>query len=162
LVFDAASQRLNLANGSGAAPALATRDRYGDGIPDDGPLSITIPGALSAWAEVSERFGTRPLPKLLDAAVDYAENGFPAYDSLIANIRNSSARLRKYTAGAHPFLSGDAPPKPSDIIRQPELAATLKRVCRNGPRELYALETAGELERAIRKQGGLVSAADLA
>ncbi len=162
LVFDAASQRVYLANGSGAAAALATPDRYSEGIPDDGPLSVTVPGALAAWSVVCDRFGTRPLTSLMAAAVKYAEEGFAAYDYLVSNIKNTAPRLRKYNAKPHPFLPSDRLPQPGDIIRQPELAKTLRHICGNGPCELYRLETAGKLVACVEKLGGLLAGSDLA
>src|ERR687885_2556180 len=66
-------------NGSGAAPAAATLERYLGlgGIPEQGLLAATVPGTLSAWSLALERFGTRALRDLVGYAVEYAEQGVP-------------------------------------------------------------------------------------
>src|SRR5262249_2329531 len=98
---------------------------------------------------------------LLEMAIRYADFGFPAYDYLIENIKKSAPRLRKYDQPSSPFMPEGRLPTVGDLIRQPALAQTLVRISRNGPRELYRLETAERLVACIGKQGGLVSKADL-
>lgn len=65
-------------NASGAAPAGWTPERFAglDAIPFRGWESVTVPGAVSAWAELAGRFGTLDLPTLLAPAIGYAEDGF--------------------------------------------------------------------------------------
>ena len=60
-------KRVVAINGSGAAPAAATLERYRalGGIPEYGLLASTVPGTVSAWALALERYGTKPLAELL-------------------------------------------------------------------------------------------------
>ncbi len=68
-------------NGSGYAPALLTPDidalKGKTQIPGRGWESVTVPGAVSAWAELHKRFGKLPFARLFEPAIDYAENGYP-------------------------------------------------------------------------------------
>src|SRR5687767_9565300 len=82
LVYRARDRRVYAINASGPAPALASRDRFAerglDAIPQYGPLAIETPGGVAGWALAGERFGTRPLGALLEAAIEYAQDGFAA------------------------------------------------------------------------------------
>src|SRR5438477_2563414 len=73
LVWDAKSKKLYGLNASGRAPYKATRElfvRKGlDEIPTTGPLSWSVPGCVDGWAELSKRFGTMPLDKLLEPSI---------------------------------------------------------------------------------------------
>src|SRR5258708_2924457 len=79
LVWD--GSRLHGLNGSGRAPARLTpqevRRRGYDELPAEGWLSVTVPGAPAAWAELHQRFGRLPFAALFAAAIAYAEAGLP-------------------------------------------------------------------------------------
>ena len=68
-------------NGSGYAPELLTPDcaalKDKTAIPERGWESVTVPGAVSAWAELHKRFGKLPFAELFAPAIEYAENGYP-------------------------------------------------------------------------------------
>ena len=71
-------QRLVGLNASGRAPAGWTLDRFSShkSMPLTGWDAVTVPGAVSAWVALSDRFGHLPFERLFDAAVGYAEDGF--------------------------------------------------------------------------------------
>ena len=68
-------------NGSGPAPGLLTRDKVlaagHKEMPQRGWIPVTVPGAVSAWAELHRRFGRLPFAKLFEPALEYARNGYP-------------------------------------------------------------------------------------
>jgi gamma-glutamyltranspeptidase/glutathione hydrolase len=74
IVWD--GQRLHGLNGSGRSPAGWTRDVFDrfDAMPQRGWNTVTVPGAISAWVELSQRFGKLPFEQLLAPAIDYARN----------------------------------------------------------------------------------------
>ena len=80
LYHEAASDRLHALNGSGRAPAAATaetiRARGHDSMPDLGILAVTVPGAIDAWYQASQRFGKLDFDRLLQPAIHYAEEGY--------------------------------------------------------------------------------------
>ena len=87
LVTHHAASKTNLAfNGSGEGSHAATPDAYKDGIPLHGYKSGTVPGLVSTWFEAHARYGTMPMAKLLEQAIDYAENGFPANAGFVRRI----------------------------------------------------------------------------
>src|SRR3954466_1890812 len=80
LYRDASDGRVAALNGRGPAPALATRQWFRSHglteVPARGPLPVTVPGAVASWAAGLERFGRRPLAKLLEPASRAAEDGY--------------------------------------------------------------------------------------
>src|SRR5271165_590448 len=74
-VFDAASGRAIVFNGTGPAPASATPERYASGIPRTGPLSVSVPGMLSALDQMHRRLGRLPWRHLFSEAIGYARDG---------------------------------------------------------------------------------------
>jgi len=80
--------KLHGLNASGPAPKLASREAVlAKGlkeIPEYGMVPMTIPGTVSGWVEMSEKFGKLPFEELLQPAINYAEEGFPVYLSKVA------------------------------------------------------------------------------
>ena len=79
LVYEAETGTVHALNGSGRAGTGATPELFAglDEFPQAGPLSVSVPGAVAAWADALDRFGTRPLGDLLAQAIGYARDGFP-------------------------------------------------------------------------------------
>src|SRR5277367_1524607 len=77
IVWD--GNRLHGLNGSGRSPAAWSPQRFAgrQAMPDLGWDSVTVPGAVSAWSELSRRFGVLPFDALFKPAIDYARHGFP-------------------------------------------------------------------------------------
>lgn len=162
LVFDARGGRVHGLNASGRSPADATLESMPAGSPDTGPLSITVPGMVGGWDALAERFGSRPLGHLLVDAIDYAEQGFPAYDVLLEN-----ASQRKKAIFADPgcrafFFPGDKLLKEGQPIRQAAAARTLRALAEHGSKGFYGGRIAHAIASYVQSRGGLLSAQDLA
>jgi gamma-glutamyltranspeptidase / glutathione hydrolase len=127
LVWDGA--RLHGLDAAGPAPMGADP---GEPVAETGPRSVTVPGAVAGWAALATRFGRLGLDALLADAVAAAEEGF-----VVGPITAAA------WAGGPPELG--AAPAAGDIVRLPELGATLRRLAAEGSEELYR----GELARAI-------------
>lgn len=163
LVYRAESGRLEALNASGRAPARASIDEYRRrglrAIPETGILTCTVPGAIAGWQAILEKHGTMGLDRLLADAIAYAEDGFPMYGELAQAIEERRALLSP--AAVDIFLPRGRVPRPGDVIRQPRLAASYRRLADEGPDAFYK----GELGRALvafsRAQGGLFSEQDL-
>src|SRR5947208_1357448 len=76
---------VEVVNGTGAAPAAATRAAYAGGIPMHGPLSVSVPGILDGWLAAHERHGTLPLATIFASAIALADGGFPVSPNLAAH-----------------------------------------------------------------------------
>lgn len=81
LVYMRRSHKLHCLNASGWASERASVDEYKrrgyTRMPEDGILSLTVPGAVHGWVSLVENFGTMALSDILEAAIRYAEDGFP-------------------------------------------------------------------------------------
>jgi gamma-glutamyltranspeptidase / glutathione hydrolase len=123
-----------------AGPAPATADPAAP-VEERGPRSVTVPGAVAGWAALLERHGSLGLDTCLRDAVDVAERGF-AVAPRTAAAWSPAAGMVSWAA-----LPQDAPPAPrvGQLVRLPELAASLRGIAELGPSAVYQ----GERARAI-------------
>ncbi len=165
LIWDAESGALHGLNGSGRAPAAATvealRERGYDDMPNLGIHSVTVPGAVDAWSQALERFGSQPLSRLLEPAIGYAREGFPVSEIVSHQWQLAFALLGEEEAQRVFSVEGRAP-EVGDVVRFPELATTLESIARGGADELYRGALADRLVAASESRGGFLRAADLA
>jgi gamma-glutamyltranspeptidase / glutathione hydrolase len=164
LVSSAKEGAVTAINGSGAAPHDATIDRCAvqGKIPESGWLAASVPGIVDAWEVGLARFGTRPLRALLEDAVGYAEAGFP----LTARQARSNAGMAS-VAAAYPetwaiFYPDGRPPGAGFILRQPDLARSLRTIQAEGAAAFYRGSIAKAIVAASERGGGLFSLRDLA
>ena len=154
---------LNASGRSGSAATLADlRARGLDAMPETGPLSVSVPGAVGGWAEALRRFGTMSWSEALEPAVQLARAGLPVSERLSLDIAGQAAKVRRDPEAARIFLPGGAPPEAGQKLRMPELAATLERIQQNGPEEFYHGETGKLVVEYLTERGGLLRAEDLA
>ncbi len=130
LVYDARAGKVISLNAEGTAPKLATIEWYrqnADGkIPaNDTLLSASLPGIVDAWYLMLDRWGTMTLGDLLQPAIELADKGFPISDTLAGTI-NGTAKIRKYPTTSRIYLPNGQPRKAGDILRNPDLARTLR------------------------------------
>ena len=151
------------------APGKATRDMY---INPDGTLdkqasvigyrSIAVPGTVAGLALALKTHGTMKLAQVLQPAIRYAEEGIPVTEKLAHEFQEERSDLQRFSMSNHVFLNDGKMYQVGDTLRQPELAATLKRIAKNGPDEFYKGETAQRLAREMAGLGGLITLDDLA
>lgn len=167
IVYTPSDGKLTGLNGSGRAPAEATRERVtelagSDQMPARGPLPITVPGCVEAWGTLHERFGRLPFGDLLADAITYASDGFPVTRAFARTMDAIEPVLHPDTPARETFLPGGKPPREGDVFVQPRLASTLRTIAEEGPAAYYRGPLANELSRGIRSVGGLLSPEDLA
>jgi gamma-glutamyltranspeptidase/glutathione hydrolase len=150
-----------------AAPLAATRDMYLDaqGRPTDrslvGALAAGVPGSVAGMWEAHRRFGTLPWAELLQPAIDLAD-GMVVEERLAGSLNAYQERLRRFPATAAIFLPGGRPPRVGERLAQPDLAATLRRIAKEGKAGFYGGRTAELVEAEMRRGGGLITREDLA
>ena len=151
------------------APAKATRDMYlkPDGKLDEeastiGYRSVAIPGTVAGLALALKTHGTMKLADVMQPAIRLAEQGFPVSEKLARELDEEGPGLQRFSMSSRVFLNSGKFFHSGDTLRQPELAATLKRIARNGPAEFYQGETAQMLARDMAAFGGLITLDDLA
>jgi len=151
------------------APLKSSRDMYlrADGTPDPdvsivGYRSVGVPGTVAGLALALKNYGTMNLGQVMRPAIRLAENGFPVSERLARLLRELSPVLSKFTLSRRIFLKDGAFYQAGEIFRQPELAATLRRIAQNGPAEFYSGRTARDLAGEMQREGGLITLDDLA
>jgi gamma-glutamyltranspeptidase/glutathione hydrolase len=166
IVFDAATGRLHGINGSGYAPAALTIDSLrAQGItamPQTGIHSVTIPGAVAAWARLHERFGTLPFANVLAPAIAVAEQGFPVSEITAAEWQGSAALLQATEESARVYLPGGWAPRVGQMFRNPDLAMNYRMLAADGRDAFYRGPIAQRILSCSAQHGGALTAADLA
>ena len=162
LYAPAGQRRVYALNGSGRAPAAATIDwfeqRQISALENTSALSVTVPGAISAWETLLGRFGTKSLDELLRPAIHFAEQGHPIHPRVASDWVNSIPKLQKN--GTSRFLPNGGAPGVGDIFRQPELGATLRAIGKHGAKAFYEGPVAADIVATLREKGGLHSEED--
>ncbi len=150
------------------APGKATRDMYlgKDGKLDEeasviGYRSVAVPGTVAGLELTLKTYGTMKLADVMAPAIRLAEEGFVVSEKLAAELDEESPGLQAFRASKRIFLNGGRMFRAGDTLKQPELAATLKRIAHNGAAEFYRGETARVLADEMAKNGGIISLEDL-
>ncbi len=151
-------------NGSGRAGERATPEFFRaaglERIPSRGARSVTVPGAVGAWAESLERYGTITLAQALAPAIRYAENGFPVSQRLHDDIAESADVLDD--AAKTIYLPDGRPPAPGTLLKNAALGRTLRAIAEEGPGIVYGGRIGERLAAFIESDGGHLRPSDFA
>ncbi len=158
-------------NGSGPSPQSISiekvKQKGHETMPSHGWVPVTVPGAPSAWAELSKRFGRLPLKEVLQPAIDYARHGYPV-----------SPILGKYWTGAHKiykkrftgpeyeewfkvFAPNGKAPEIGEMWKSEGHARTLEAIAETNAESFYRGELADKIAKASEEGGGFLSKEDL-
>ncbi|MEA2707593.1 MAG: gamma-glutamyltranspeptidase / glutathione hydrolase [Phycisphaerales bacterium] len=164
LVWDARQRKLFGLSASGRsayAAAIGLFDDHAlDFIPTHGPLSWSVPGCVDGWDQLLKKFGTMPLAKLLEPAIDWAQRGVPT-PPVIANTWNNAAEfLRETPEAAATFLVDGHSPRAGEMFRNPRLAETYRHIARDGRDGFYHGRIADQIVAYSDSVGGLFSRRD--
>ncbi|HSK92431.1 MAG TPA: gamma-glutamyltransferase family protein [Candidatus Angelobacter sp.] len=161
LVWEPGESRLHGYNGSGRSPAGLSIERVRAGghheMPQRGPLTVNVPGAVDAWVALLDRWGRRSLADALLPAARTAEEGYALTRITAGSIRSS---LGFFDESARRVF-GDAG-DPGSIFRQPLLAETLRTLAAGGREAYYGGPLGEEIARAVQAAGGVMTADDIA
>lgn len=151
-------------NGSGRAPAGASLAALqGAGVTkwdDTSPHVVTIPGAVGAWETLLMAHGRKSMDQVLAPAIGYAEHGYVVAPRVAHDWAMTAAKLRKTQAAS--LLVDNAAPRAGSIMRQPVLAASLRKIAAGGARAFYEGELASAMVAALSARGGFHTEADFA
>jgi gamma-glutamyltranspeptidase/glutathione hydrolase len=164
---------------AGAAPkALKPEDMTPETLNAGMKAGIT-PGNLGGYLVQLQRFGTMKVADVFAQAIEYAEKGYPIDQMLAQSIARGRNNLAKYPTTAKIFLPTGEPLKAGDLLKNPDYAATLRKLVeaeaqaltKGATREqaiqaaydrFYKGDIAQEFERFFKENGGVLTAADLA
>ncbi len=168
LIHDGRSGEVSYLNGGGKAAASASIAALSEQglreIPLRGvvPATLTVPGAVASWIAAHDGHGRLPLPRVLDHAIGYAREGFPVTARLADFITMMRADLLRQREAAAIFLPDGAVPAPGTTLRNPDLAATLRLIAREGWSGFYEGPVAAEMAGFSEQAGGLFRRTDFA
>jgi len=183
LIYDPHAKKVVGINALGVAPTGATAAFFhGKGMkypPEYGPLAAVTPGTPGGILVMEAEYGKLSLKEILAPAIAMAD-GYPIERELVDTIRRQKARINEWPYSKAVMLPhAGAPPEPGEIFRQPELAATLRKLVdaeqealKNGKsrkdaiyaayNRFYKGDIAREIVRGVQEQGGLFTLDDLA
>lgn len=152
------------------APMKANRDMYldknGEPIPNlsqKGHLAAGVPGTVEGCVQIFEKYSKlRDWKKLVQPAIELAERGFAMTEGEANRLNNEREALQKYSTRPNAFAKPNGEKwKTGDILRQPELAETLKRIRDNGRAGFYEGKTADLIIDEMQRGKGIISYEDL-
>jgi len=164
LYYNAKTREVKFINGTGFAAQAATIDFYKSkgGIPDEGPLSIAVPGAVGGAAYAVKTYGTKTLAEVLKPAIEIADEGFPVSEALADGIRSAKAKIEKFPSTTKIYFKDGKPLVMGDVIRNPDLSRTLRAIGAQGPDAFYKGDIAKNTAAFLKANGGIIGEADLA
>jgi gamma-glutamyltranspeptidase/glutathione hydrolase len=155
-------------NASGSAPASWTPDyfkrKYGDNAttpPKRGLDSVTVPGAVSSWVALSERFGKLPFADLMEPAIEIAERGYLLPPVVQQKWEAATDELKAQPGFANAFLPRGRAPKVGELFQFKAAAKALRAIALSKGAAFYGGEIAHALEKFSSANGGSMTARDL-
>ncbi len=151
-------------NASGRSPAAWTPDRFAgsDAMPLRGWESVTVPGAVAAWRDLSARFGKLPFEALIEPAIGYAENGFLVSPIIAELWARGGEILNKQPGFAEHFMPGGQTPAAGTLFRSDDLARSLRLIAETKGEAFYRGELAARIAAFAKEHGGAMTEDDLA
>jgi len=139
--------------------ALAAADP--ERVPGSGAQAVTVPGALSGWSALIDRYGTLSLADVLAPAIAIAEEGFPVTPIIAHDWAGAVDALSGNEGAAATYLMDGRAPAPGDWFRNPDLARTFRRVAEEGPETFYGGALGAEVVAGLDALGGFLTLDDL-
>jgi gamma-glutamyltranspeptidase/glutathione hydrolase len=170
MVHDAETGETSAIDYREMAPASATRDMYldADGNADSTlsrfhGLAVGVPGTVAGMQLALETYGTMTLEQAAAPAIRLAEDGILVTADLADSLKALEKRMKTWPATAAIFYKEDGSfYEPGDVLKQPDLAATLKKIAAEGPDGFYKGEVAEKIATSVQEAGGSMTVEDLA
>ena len=164
LIYLAKTKEVKFINGTGFAPRAATIDYYNShgGMPDDSGLSVAVPGSVSGAALALQKYGTKSMADVLAPAIEVAEHGYPISEGLARGLEGAKGKLGKHPGSAKIWLRAGTPLQMGDVIKNPDLAKTLRAIATEGPAGFYTGPVAKALVAGMKAHGGIITEEDMA
>ena len=126
-------------------------------------LSTGVPGTVAGLTLAQARYGRLPLKRVLAPAIELAERGFPVGVELAESLAAAAPLLQADPSSRRQFFKpGGQPYRPGEILRQGDLARSLRRIASEGAPGFYGGPVARALAALMAQRGGLITTADLA
>ena len=168
LIYDAKTKQYKMLDARETAPLQSHKNMYLDenediikNISTLGPLSAGIPGIPAVLSYVNDKYGSKKLSTLLTPAYKAAINGFPVNERYLKGANYKKEWLKKYKETEAIFLDKGEVPKKEWILKQVDLAKTIKKIMKDGHKSFYTGSFAKKMVESVRNHGGIWSEEDL-
>ncbi|XOJ88622.1 gamma-glutamyltransferase [Methylophilaceae bacterium Uisw_097] len=168
LIYDAKSNKYKMLDARETAPLQSHKNMYLDenediikNISTLGPLSAGIPGIPAVLSYVNDKYGSKKLSTLLDPAYKAAINGFPVNERYLKGANYKKEWLKKYKETEAIFLDKGEVPQKGWILKQADLARTIKKIMKDGHKSFYTGSFAKKMVESVQSNGGIWAEEDL-
>ncbi|MFT4194360.1 gamma-glutamyltransferase [Ottowia sp.] len=168
MVYDAKTARSVAVDFREVAPAAASRNMYLDdkGNVIDGKSLYThhavgVPGTVAGLEHALKKWGTMPLSRVVQPAIELAEKGYPVSETLAKVLQQEKANMGKWDATKAIFWRDGAPLRAGDLLVQKDLGRSLRLIARDGARAFYQGEIAQKIAAEMAGHGSPMTLADL-
>jgi len=161
-----ANGKLIAIDGREMAPGAATRDMFvrdgkaDTGLSQVGALASGVPGELAAFEYAATKFGKRKLADLILPAAQIAEEGFAISAAYARRLKEVSEEIAEFESSRAVFFRDNKPLATGEILRQPDLAATYRKIAKYGSGWFYRGPFAQAVEKWMKANGGVMTADD--
>src|SRR3990172_1606288 len=157
-------KKLHGLNASGRSPAAWNLDRFKGktAMPTRGWDAITVPGAVSAWVALSERFGKLPFADLFEPAIRYAADGYMVSPTIAKQWANQTQELQAQPGFSEAFMPRGRAPLPGEKFSFPDQAKTLELIASTRGDAFYRGEIVRKIAAYAKTHGAPMIAADFA
>lgn len=146
----------------GSAPQRATASLYQGKDYSHGFLSAPVPSCLKGYEALHKAYGKLPWARVLQPAIELAEDGFVIRQGLIDDMKEYQKVLQEFPSTTKVLQPNGRWPVAGEIFRQPDLARTLKEIAKNGADAFYRGPLAAHIAQFYQANGGVLSTEDLA
>ena len=167
ILHNGQTKKIDALNASGRAPHSASLERLADAVgpnvpvPQSGPLSVSVPGAVDGWKQLLSKHGTISLDHALEPAIHYARYGFAVSEVVAHQWKSVESLLASTPEAAAIFLPTGHAPHAGEIFSNPALANTLEQVASEGIDAFYRGTIAQQTAEEFSRLGGWLNAKDL-
>jgi len=158
-------EQLHGLNASGPAPHAWTPEyfakKHGNQIPAHGWDSVTVPGMVAGWVELSEKFGKLPFVELFEPAIELAERGFLVSPIVQQKWAAAIPKLQSQPGFKRAFMPEGRAPKVGELFRFREAGHTLTRIAESHGEAFYRGELAEAIAQHAKHCGGALTMDDL-
>jgi len=162
LVWD--GETLHGLNGSGRSPRAWNLNRFAglDRMPIFGWEAVTVPGAVDAWVQLSQKFGKLPFGELFAPAIGYAQNGFVVSPITAVRWAETPELYAEFPEFGNTFLPDGRAPRAAERFRCADQASTLESIAASRGESFYRGELAQKIVNCAKSAGGAMTREDLA
>lgn len=142
-------------NGSGRSPRSWTYAQFSafESMPQLGWLSVTVPGAVSVWMALSERFGSLPFTQLFDAAIAYAQEGYAVSPITAQAWHKAGERFQDCAEFKRVYMPHGLAPQAGQRMRNPDQAESLRQIAQSKGQTFYQGQIAERIVDAANSAG---------